>query len=429
MLLNQDRAVELMQRHDLDALVATSRTNVTYFSDFSFWSDALPREYMVRPGASDEPSLQFLALLPKQGKPALVVPLVCAAKAQTSWVQDIYTYGKANLFNPPLALEPGEKHPLLRADFSSGPTRSAVQELAHVVRARGLASARIGVEMAGLHPEIRAQLKAELPHAALLDCTNLLRLLRMVKSRDELAALAHAASIGERVGMEVLASAHVGERLGEMAQRFAVGTAELGAASEHFTLGVYGLGISDAPDYILAKEDVLFADWGCMYRHVYSDTGTTLAMHELEPQLETGYHALRACIEGGSAQLKPGASTSSVHAAMVNALASYGMRNLAPQGHGLGLEFKEYPIIAPPNDLLIRDDCVAVPSDLPLEAGMVINLEVPLFVPGSASLHTEQSFVITGTGCELLTAQDRRRPVLPNASMTVAFEHDGQPFN
>lgn len=429
MLLNQDRAVELMQKHDVDALIATSRTNVTYFSDFSFWSDALPREYMVRPGASDDPSLQFLALLPKQGKPALVVPFVCAAKAQISWVQDVYTFGKASLFDPPLALQPGEKHPFLRAEFPSSPIRSLVEELVHVLRERGLAAARIGIELAGLRPEFRAHLKEALPHAALLDCTNLLRLLRMVKSRDELAALARAASIGERVGMEVLASARLGERLGEMAQRFAVGTAELGAASEHFTLGVYGLGISDAPDYILAKEDVLFADWGCIYRHVYSDTGTTLAMRELDPPLETKYHALRACIEAGRAQLKPGATTLSVHSAMVQALASYGLPDLAPQGHGLGLEFKEYPIIAPPNDLLIRDDCIAVPSDLPLEAGMVINLEVPVFVPGDASLHTEQSFVITDAGCELLAAQDRRRPVSPTASTTVAFEYDGRPFH
>ena len=34
MLFNRQRAIEYMDRYNLDALVATSPTNITYFSDY-----------------------------------------------------------------------------------------------------------------------------------------------------------------------------------------------------------------------------------------------------------------------------------------------------------------------------------------------------------------------------------------------------------
>jgi len=48
-----------------------------------------------------------------------------------------------------------------------------------------------------------------------------------------------------------------------------------------------------------------------------------------------------------------------------------------------------------------------VPSDLPLEVDMVINLEVPIFMPGIGSVHTEQSFVVTRNGSRPLVPQAR----------------------
>jgi Xaa-Pro aminopeptidase len=415
-----------MQRYKLDALIATSRTNVTYFSDFAFWSEALPREYMTRPGGSDQPSLQFFAVLPQQAPAALVVPLVCASQAQTSWIKDIYAFGRSNLYDPPLATGLAKEHPHVRAIFPADPNSNAIETLARVLCERGLDTARIGIELQGLRPEFQARLKTLLPNAASLDCSNLLRLLRMVKGRDELARLTRAAEIGERAGMAVFASASPGQRLDELARRFAARVADEGAEFDHLTIGTYGWGISDAPDFTFAADDVVFADWGCIYSHMFSDTGTTLVLGELEPRMQAKYQALRACIEGGAACMKPGVQSSAVHAAMFEALASNGLSHLAPQGHSLGLEFKEYPIIAPRNDLMIRDDCVAESSDLPLEAGMVINLEVPLFMPGIASLHSEQSFLITASGCELLTAQDRRRPFSPDRSNSGAFEREGR---
>ena len=83
MLLNQAHALEFMQRYDLDVLIATSPLHVTYLTDFSFWSSSLPKIYMSQPGTSAEYALQFFAVLPRQAAPALVLPMITAAKAET----------------------------------------------------------------------------------------------------------------------------------------------------------------------------------------------------------------------------------------------------------------------------------------------------------------------------------------------------------
>jgi hypothetical protein len=51
MLLNRERAAKFMRGCGVDALVATSPVNITYFSDHACWLDPLFAEYMMSPGA------------------------------------------------------------------------------------------------------------------------------------------------------------------------------------------------------------------------------------------------------------------------------------------------------------------------------------------------------------------------------------------
>ena len=84
-----------------------------------------------------------------------------------------------------------------------------------------------------------------------------------------------------------------------------------------------------------------------------------------------------------------------------------------PHGHGIGLEVRDYPILVPDKGGRIADECVDEAADLPLEAGMVLNLEAMIFAPGRASLHMEQSFVVEADGNRPLVEQDRAQPVVP----------------
>ena len=96
MLFNEPRAAAFMKQCGLDALVATSSVNITYFSDYYLWVDALFKEYMVNPGGSSN-RFQLFAIFPASGEPALVLSPFVALNAADIWIKDLQVYGDAGL--------------------------------------------------------------------------------------------------------------------------------------------------------------------------------------------------------------------------------------------------------------------------------------------------------------------------------------------
>ncbi len=412
MFFNQDRARNFMHRHQLDALVATSAVNITYFSDYFCWMDTKFKEYMGNPGAPAHLSPAY-AVFPLEGEPALVVASMLAVNAADSWVRDLYLFGEP-VFDRSLA-------PTGRPDTYSnfyqllqkGPSSlTATGALVSVLRQRGLSVARIGIEMDGLLPNLKEDITRALSKADIRDCSNLIRLIRMVKSPEEILSLKRSAEINEQAAMESLALARPGRSIGDLVGHFHERIGELGAEFDHFAFDICGMGIATEPNYVLRARDVMFVDFGCIYRHYFSDTGTTLALGSLSPEFSQRHASLRACMESATEVMKPGVNASAVRAAMWQTLNQHGVTASSPHGHGLGLEVRDYPIVVANNGLRIKDGCVDVPSDLPLETDMVINLESAVFVPGIGSVHMEKSFLINESGSVPLVQQDRSAPVV-----------------
>jgi Xaa-Pro aminopeptidase len=357
---------------------------------------------------------QGYALYPAVGEPALVVGPFTAVNAGDVWVRDWYLYGDGGLdFAATPTDEPDSA--LLTMLRESTRRETPTQALAASLRDRGLLRGRIGIEMEGMTPAGLQELHDILPDVEWKDCSNLIRLIRAVKSPEEMARLVRAAEINEQAGMEALELARPGVSALELVGHFRRRVGEFGADVDHFAYGMRGMGMGSAVDYRFAANDILFVDFGCNYRHYFSDTGTTLMLGTPPKVMEERFRAARECLLAGMAQMKPGVRASVVRGAMMETLNGRGVTVANPHGHGFGLDVRDYPIVVADNGLRIRDECVDVPSDLPLEVDMVINLEVPIFVPGAGSVHSEQSFVVTADGARPLVPQDRSDPVRPGA--------------
>lgn len=419
MLFNQPRAVEFLTRYNLDALIATSPANITYFTDYFCWMDSLFKQYMMVPGASSDINHQF-AVFPRFGAPALIVSPLMAVNAIDSWVTELHYFGGTgldfSLFKPE-AMErfSVEQHALVELLQQPTPDDTAVDALISLLKSRGLDDGRIGIELDGLPRSIKLKLLDALPNTNFLDASNLIRLIRAVKSPAEIARLSRAAEISEIAGIETLSYAFPGRSMSDLTRQYRIRIAEMGADLDHFAYSIAGLGIATEPQYALAEDDVLFVDFGCLYQHYFSDTGTTLVMGKLSPVMEERYAALCDCIDSALDVMRPGARSSSVQHAMWNTLSQHGITASFPHGHGLGVEIRDYPIIVADNGLYIADDCVNLPSDLLLEEDMVVNLEASIFMPGAGSLHIEKTFVVTQTSNRPLTAQNRATPFYPGA--------------
>ena len=415
MLFNKTRAQEYMRQCGVDVLVATSPVNITYFSDYRCWIDPLFKAYMMVPGApSDLDPTAAYAIFPLESEPALVASPTFAVNASDLWVQDVHIFGDHGLDDSlPLGDLSDAEQRIFDVLHRPQDNATATDALLSVLKERGLTDAQIGIEMEGLSPRAKGAIEAGLPKAQIKDCSNLIRLIRMVKTEDELSRLIRSAEISETAAMEALALARPGQPIAEVVQHYRQQIAKAGADFDHFAFGVRGLGLATEPNYILTDDDILYVDFGCIYEGAFSDSGTTLTIREPSATLIDRHRALWECVEAGVEKMTPGAKASAAQAAMWKTLNAHGITASSPHGHGLGLEVRDYPIIVADNELRIHDDCVDVPSDLPLEVDMVLNLEAMISMPGVGSLHIEKSFLVTPNGSRPLIPQDRTRPVQP----------------
>jgi len=404
-----------MRRCGVDVLVATSPVNITYFSDYRCWIDPLFKAYMMVPGAPSDPDpTGAYAIFPLESEPALVASPTFAVNASDLWVQDVHIFGDHGLDDSlPLGDLSDAEQRIFDILHRPQDNATATDALLNVLKERGLTDARIGIEMEGLSPRTKGAIEAGLPEAQIKDCSNLIRLVRMVKTEDELSRLIRSAEISETAAMDALALARPGQPIADVVQHYRQQIAKDGADFDHFAFGVRGLGLATEPNYILTDDDILYVDFGCIYEGAFSDSGTTLAMREPSAILIDRHRALRECVEAGVEEMMPGAKASAAQAAMWKTLNAHGITASSPHGHGLGLEVRDYPIIVADNGRRIQDDCVDIPSDLPLEVNMVLNLEAMISMPGVGSLHIEKSFLVTPSGSRSLIPHDRTRPVQP----------------
>ena len=411
-LLNLPRALHYMEQSGVEAIIATSPVNVGYLSGYFCWLNSLLREYMVRPGAPGHLPEAY-AILTRDGSVALAVNAVFSADAVRLNGVKVYIFGSAGVDlsesqNPAVGYEP-----LWELLTRPAEPASALSALAAAIRDSGLSQARIGLELDSFPPERARSLADALPRASFRDCTNLLRLVRAVKSQEEIRRLTRAAEISETAGMEALDLARTGSSMNELRQQYHARAAAMGAVFDHFAYSPNGLGISMTGDFHLSARDALYVDFGCKFEEYFSDTGLTLAMSGLSAPLQRRYVALQDSLAAGSLAMKPGVRASAIHQAMADAFASHGFAHCFPHGHGLGLEVRDYPILVPDSGLMIEDGCVRLPADLVMEEGMVNNLEACVFMPGAGSVHMEMTWLVTADGCRTLTSQQRSRPFSP----------------
>ena len=415
MLLNQSRADAYLDEVGLDALIATSPANITYLTDFSCWLDPLLKEYMIAPGASTD-LLGNYGVYARGGDGGLVIRPTFGVNIADCWVSR-HRFSAPLPFDHALLLEstpstPNERR-LWDVFTEHGHHQSPEAALASLLQEMGLDDARLGVDFDGLSRQRRDLLRAILQKNDVKHCSNLLRLVRMVKSDEEQQRLTRSAQINEQAGINSLKHAEAGVSIREMIRQYRVAIAQENANLDHYAYTIDGLGIATQPDYTLRDGDALFVDFGCIHGGQFSDTGTTLMVGGTPDQLLSHYMALAEALAAGQEAATVGATASTVHKEMASIVQGHGL-SASVHGHSLGLEVREYPIFRPQLRGRIVDECVDVAADLRLEAGMIFNLEAPLYLPPTGSFQIEKTFIMTDAGCLPLFEQDRSGPVICN---------------
>jgi len=407
------RAQQLMRETGLDAVIATSPVNVAYLSGYRCWMDGILRRWMVEPG--DNPSSRIAiayVVMPNHGDPTLITGWGFGADAAQSWIKDVRTAGGPASESLDYA-QSGYLRRLMEIAAVSPKYSTPFDALLSVLEEKGLNEGRLGVERWD-RSELDQSLPDSLPRAQLMSADVLMRVMRMCKSPSEIAALCKAAEIAERAADLALSGAAAGDTIGSLYLRYRQELAAHDADLDHFAYSVRGTALSTMSQtpYQLAAGDVLYIDHGCVKDGWFSDTAITIVVGEAAPAMLNLYAELREAIEAGVATATPGTRAAAVQATMQEALGPLSRDIAYPQGHGLGLELRDLPIIVRSRNAILRDECIDLEADLPLQPDMVVNLEAGVHRPGRGAVQLERTFVITKHGARPLLDQNRSSPLL-----------------
>ena len=355
-----------MEREATDLVALLPGANLTYLSGLSF-------HLMERP---------VVALIPRVGLPALVLPDLEAAKLTASRI------------------------PFIPFPYGEDETSRSGAFLAMVKRMK-VGALKVAVEYRRMRVlELRLLEKAA-PQMTTGEADPLLARLRMIKGPAESDAMREATRIAERAFEQTLPAIRPGVSELEIAAELTLQTLRSGSDSELPFAPIVASGPNAALPHALPGErrlqagDLVIVDWGAAHRGYISDLTRTVAIGTVSDELILVYETVRRANQAGREASRPGATAGEGDAAAraVIVAAGYGERFIHRTGHGLGLEAHEEPFI--------REG-----SDVRLEPGMTYTVEPGIYLAGVGGVRIEDDVLITAGGAESLSVYPRELRVI-----------------
>jgi len=293
----------------------------------------------------------------------------------------------------------------------------------------GKAPEMIGLEMDVLPVKDYLRFTALFPQARFVDASEIIRRVRAVKSPFEIGLMRKAGEIGRQVyhrAREILKEGMTEIRFGGLLESEAKSLGHEGllrvrsynyeAYTWHVLSGVAGgivsqsdspmggLGLSPAfpvgaSTKIMKAHEPILVDFGICYHGYQADETRMFSIGTMPKKFSDAYKACKEIHDAVLTDARPGADCERIFMNTLKLAEKLGYKDsfLGPPGlqtrfiaHGIGLELNEFPFLA-------RG------WSYPLEQGMTFAVEPKIVFPGEGSVGLENTVVLTGEGCEVLT--------------------------
>ena len=347
---NLTRLQTLVEASEFDAVIAVSPENVLYTGDVFISTQVDIRDRLA------------LIVWAKGRAPAYVLCQVEEGYVrQESWISDIRTY----------------------KEFVTSP----IDVLADTLDEFGLARGRVGIETEYLAARYHHMLMTRLPDLRLESCDMLFARARMIKSQRERDILTAGFRGTERALLETYAATRVGHTERDMAFRLCDGILRSGAQSIafcHINAGPNtGFPHMDPSDNKVVAGDILKADAGGYYDRYYSNVGRTAKIGRLTDDDRSWWSRLRDIHREIIDQVRPGKTGAQLFELATRLHQQHDIPfPYAHNGHGIGLQVHEHPLISPHDNT-------------PIEPGMMITVETRVRWVGKVGYHMEDLLEVT----------------------------------
>ena len=407
MYFNKKRADKLMDQFDIDLLIASTPENVTYLSDTVSWA---PKVYSY--------SVDMFATYYRDNNhnSSLIVPSqeMTYVSASNTWINDFYTYGgkSALIQESEQVIESAEENTYLNLqnnDDKRFPT--AVEALIASIKNNTTKKLRIAIDEDKMTHKSTLKLQEELDNCELIPSSDLLRLIRMVKTDDEISAMKAAADLNETACTKVCNEIKIGMRELDIAEIYAQ---EVGKGLGkwlwfHFGSGRRSVGIFPPTEKKIQPGEMWKFDAGLSLNNYQADTGWGGVIGQPNAQQNMIWEATLRGYESAMSVIKEGVRPSEIQNAMIKGTQDGGLANHSGTfaGHAIGLEMRELPYVLG-NKKMVNSLYLPEDTDIPLPENTVLCIENPCQIFGVGGTQIEQTIIVKKSGYELLTKQDRK---------------------
>lgn len=276
---------------------------------------------------------------------------------------------------------------------------SSMDKLIQFMKACDLANKKVGVELDYLPVPYYKSLTEKFPEAEFVDISDLFVYARSVKQPDEIEMFRKLCRIADHGFTEVSKIAKIGVSERELSQCFREDVIKSGfcvpSAWSMFSTGPSGARLTLPGDGVVKDGDVVKFDAGVNAEFDFYTTDTSRAwiigngdpaLLKLKDRLYEGQRRMIAAA-------KPGLPINELyHTAYDYVKEMFPCYRRGHQGHSIsmGPATAEAPYIN-------------ASETRPLEAGMILAMEVPCYIDGVNGFNIEDMVLITEDGCEVLT--------------------------
>lgn len=257
---------------------------------------------------------------------------------------------------------------------------------------------RLGFEPGHMSVETFEALSSQLPKGVTLAAAGgWIEKLRMVKSQAEIARIEHSVRINSEAFEEAVPKVKPGMTEAGLAALIEYRMRRRGAEKPSFETIVASGGHSALPhaqprSARLAADGLILVDMGTFLSGYASDMTRMLFLGRPGRKVQRMYRAVLDAQLAAIDAVRAGVTAESVDRAARRVLKIAGMEKafVHSTGHGLGLEIHEPPRLG-------RKEKTR------LEAGMAITIEPGIYFEGFGGIRIEDTVIVTGTGCRVLT--------------------------
>jgi len=363
---SKQKAQDILEKHDIDVLVASSPINV-------FYTTGLPTLHVAPNPILYVLYNQFpsLSLVRRDGEESLITWITYNSVDKFSWVKDV-----SGIASP----------------------KAAMVEVSDKIEKWGLSEKKIAYE--SLMPSYQSEfLRNKFTNANFINGDHALLEMRLIKSEEEVRRIKKSTEISEKAIKAMIEAAREGLTDNELLQIARRTIVDEGAEGwDHLTMN---LGPSDpeAPGIgiFMKSGDLNRFDIGTIWKGYVSDVSREMVIGQIPEGAEETMDRMIKVQEFCANNIQPGVNMKELYNNANNFHKSLTKRGRCfITGHSIGLEVEEIHLFSPMKKL-----------DRPFEMNMVFDIEVWQNFKNQGLIGIEDCYRITKSGCERLSSLDK----------------------